>query len=567
MHLSRVVSRQNGREYTAWLVRQSFREGGKVKHRTLANLSALPLVAIEAVASVLKGEPLHRASSAFVIERSLPHGHVHAVLGTVRRLGLERMVSNTPSRQRDLVVGLIVQRLLRPCSKLATSRAFESSTLPALLGIEDAGADELYAAMDWLVGRQERIEKKLAAVHLADGGLALYDLSSSSVEGRHCSLAHIGYSRDGKRGTLQIEYGLITNAVGCPVAIEVFPGNTADPATVTSQVEKLTQRFGLNDVVLVGDRGMLTAARIEELRTHGGIGWISALRSPQIHQLVDGGVLQLSLFDERNLAEITDPAYPNERLVVCKNPVLAEERSRKREDLLRATEAKLAPIVVAVETGRLKGAAEIGLRTGRVVNVHKVAKHFDLTITDDRLVVSRKQEQIAQEAALDGIYVLRTSVTEEIMDGGAVVRAYKSREHVERAFRSFKSVDLQVRPIHHWAESRVRAHLLLCMLAYYVQWHLERAWAPLLFRDEDPAPPADPVAPAQRSATALRKASTQRTTDGFPVHSFRTLLVELATLTRNRVRTEVAPDTFDVTAAPTPLQQRALALLGLATSL
>jgi hypothetical protein len=374
MHVAKVVSRQNGKEYISWLLRQSYREGNAVKHRTLANLSSLPLMAIEAVQSALRGEGLISPSSAFVIERSLPHGHVLAVLGTLRKLGLDRVIATAPSRQRDLVVGLIVQRLLKPSSKLAATRLWGQSTLPPLLGIDDAGQDEVYAAMDWLVDRQEAIEKKLAAKHLGDGALVLYDLSSSYVEGRHCSLAKRGYSRDGKKGTLQIEYGLITDAGGLPVAVQVFEGNTADPATVVAQVEKITNRFGLHDVVMVGDRGMLTAARIEAVRAVGGLSWITSLRSPQIRALVEAGTLQLSLFDQRNIAEITDPAYPGERLVVCKNPALAEERARKREDLLRATEAKLAPIVEAVGSHRLRAAAAIGLRVGKVLDKYKTTR-------------------------------------------------------------------------------------------------------------------------------------------------------------------------------------------------
>ena len=418
--------------------------------------------------------------------------------------------------------------------------------------------------MDWLLERQARIEARLAARHLEPGGLVLYDLSSSYVEGRHCPLAKLGHSRDGKPGTLQIEYGLVTDRLGRPIAVEVVAGNTGDPATVPAAVEKLRLRFGLVDIVLVGDRGMLTSAQIEMLRA-SGLDWISALRGPAIRSLVDGGTLQLGLFDERNLAEISSPEFPGERLVVCRNPALRAERARKREDLLAATEALLAPIVARVEAGTLRGAARIGLALGRVIDRHKVAKHFELDIADDRLVVRRKETEIAAEAALDGLYVLRTSVAASRLDAPSVVRAYKLLTRVERAFRAFKAVDLAVRPIHPYAEPRVRAHILLCLLAYYVQWHRERAWAPLLFRDEERPELADPVAPAQRSEAALRKAHTQQLPDGTPVHSFRTLLAELATLTRNRVVPLGAPDeaAFEIVATPTPLQARALALLNL----
>ncbi len=552
-----------GKVYETHLLRRSFRENGKVKTETVGNISHLPPEVIDLIRRGLAGERFVPASG-IQIERTLPHGNVVAVLGLFRRLGLEEILDRAPSRMRDLCVGMIVQRLLRPSSKLATTRLWGQSTLSSVLGIEDAGEDELYAALDWLVERQERIEDRLARRHLQDGALVLYDLTSSYVEGRHCPLAKLGYSRDGKKGTLQIEYGLVTDAEGCPVAVEVVEGNTGDPATVASQVAKLKGRFGLRDVVLVGDRGMLTSARIEALKEVGGVEWVSALRSPQIRALVDGGTLQLSLFDERNLAEITDPAFPGERLVVCKNPLLAAERARKREELLAATEVKLTSIAARVTGGQLRGAGAIGLRVGRVLNTHKMGKHFDLQITDTELTVQRKHAEIVAEAALDGIYVLRTSVTEDRLDTAAVVRTYKRLSTVERAFRSLKAVDLQVRPLHHWAERRVRAHVLLCMLSYYVQWHLERAWAPLLFRDEDRPIPEDPVASAQRSAAAERKASTQRLDDGTPVHSLRTLLAEISTLARNRMAPiGVEAAAFEVVTTPTRLQAKALALLNL----
>jgi hypothetical protein len=462
---------------------------------------------------------------------------------------------------------MIAARLLAPGSKLATSRTWDQSTLGTTLGVADADEDELYGAMDWLLARQDRIEAGLAKRHLAPGGLVLYDLTSTSVEGRHCPLARRGYSRDGRPGMLQIEYGLVTDAEGRPVAVEVVPGDTADPATVPAVVEKLRDRFELADVVLVGDRGMLTSARIEGLRAEG-LGWISSLRGPAIRALAQGGTLQLGLFDERGLAEITDPRYPGERLVVCRNPLLAVERARKRSELLEATEAKLAPIVARVSAGRLGGRDRIGLATGRVIDRYKVAKHFALDIGEEHLVVTRRDDAIAAEAALDGLYVLRTSVSQDRLDGVEVVRAYKRLSRVERAFRGFKAMDLQVRPIHHHTEPRVRAHVFLCLLAYYLQWHLERAWAALLFRDEERPELPDPVAPAVRSEAALAKARTQRLPDGTPVHSFRSLLEELKTLTRNRVVSAGAPDeaAFDIVATPTTLQARALSLLGLTPS-
>ncbi len=566
VHVATTRRHYKGRVYETHLLRRSYREDGKVKTETLGNISHLPPELIDLVRRALRGER-YLPADGLEVRRSTPHGHVVAVLGTLRALGLEALIDGAPSRERDLVVGMIAARLLAPGSKLATTRRWTQSTLAASLQIADASEDECYAAMDWLLARQARIEARLAKRHLAPGGLVLYDLSSSYLEGRHCPLAKIGHSRDGKPGTLQIEYGLLTDSVGRPIAVEVVPGNTGDPATVPAAVEKLRVRFGLSDVILVGDRGMLTSARISALRS-SGLGWISALRGPAIRTLAEDGILQLGLFDERNLAEISHPDYPGERLVVCRNPLLAAERARKREDLLRATEATLAPLVARVEAGTLRGAARIGLALGRVIDRHKMAKHFALDIADDRLVVSRREPEIAQEAALDGFYVLRTPVPAERLPAADVVRAYKLLTRVERAFRAFKAVDLAVRPIHHYAEGRVRAHILLCLLAYYVQWHLERAWAPLLFRDEARPELADPVAPAQRSQAALAKAHTGQLPDGTPVHSFRTLLADLATLTRNLVVPAGAPDeaAVEITATPTPLQARALALLNLSAA-
>ena len=564
MHVATTRRHYKGKTYETHLLRRSYREGGKVRTETLGNISHLPPELIELVRRGLRGEHFVPAADALEITRSLPHGHVAAVLGTLRTLGLEVLLDRRPSRERDLVTAMIVARLLTPGSKLATTRRWTQSTLADTVGVADADEDELYGAMDWLLERGDRIEAGLAKRHLAPGGLVLYDLTSTVVTGRHCPLAKRGYSRDGRAGSRQVEFGLVTDVEGRPVAVEVVPGDTADPATVPAVVERLRDRFELADVVLVGDRGMLTSARIEGLRAEG-LGWISSLRAPAIRALAQGGTLQLGLFDERGLAEITSDEYPGERLVVCRNPLLADERARKRDELLDATEAKLAPIVARVAAGRLSGADRIGLAVGKVIDRFKVAKHFALDIADDRLVVTRKADAIAAEAALDGIYVLRTSVPPERLDSVEVVRAYKRLSGVERAFRGLKAADLAVRPIHHHTEPRVRAHILLCMLAYYVRWHLERAWAPLLFRDEDRPELDDPVAPAERSAGALAKAHTQRLPDGSPVHSFGTLLGELATLTRNRVRPVGAPDeaAFELVAIPTPLQARALSLLGL----
>jgi hypothetical protein len=552
-----------GRTYETHLLRRSVREGNRVRTETLGNISHLPAELIDLVRRGLQGERF-TSTSGLELRRSLPHGHVVAVLGTLRRLELELLLDPRRSRQRDLVTAMITARLLAPGSKLATSRRLSQTTLGAALDVADATEDELYAAMDWLLRRQGTIEARLAARHLRPGALVLYDLSSSYVTGRHNPLARLGYSRDGRPGTPQIEYGLVTDAEGRPIAVEVVAGNTADPATVAGTVAKLKDRFGLTQLVLVGDRGMLTSARIEALRS-AGLDWISSLRGPAIRALAEGGMLQLGLFDERDLAEITSPDFPGERLVVCRNPLLASERARKREDLLAATEARLAPLVERVAAGRLRGAARIGLAVGRVINRHKVAKHFVLEITDEALTVRRDPVAIAAEAALDGIYIVRTSVAAERLESAEVVRAYKLLARVERAFRALKSVDLAIRPIHHWTADRVRAHVLLCMLAYYVQWHLERAWAPLLFRDEELPESDDPVAPARRSEAALTKARTGRLPDGTAAHSFPTLLDELATLTRDRLAPAGAPEeaAFELVAVPTPLQARALSLLQL----
>ena len=574
MHVARVVSRQGGREYVSHLVRQTYRQDGKVKHRTLANLSALPPAAIDAVRRSLAGETLVPSAEALTIQRTLPHGHVAAVLGTAQKLGLDRLVDAQPSRQRDLVLAMIVARILEPASKLATTRLFPTTSLGSLLGVEEATEDELYAAMDWLLARQEAIEGRLMRRHLDGEKVVLYDLTSTYMEGERCPLIKRGYSRDGKPTKPQIEFGLLTTREGIPLALEAYPGNTADPTTFPDQVEKLQKRFGEQSVLWVADRGMLTSARVARLQEIKGAHWLTALRSPAIKQLVEKGTIQPSLFDERNLAEVTDERFPGERLVVCYNPLLAEERARKREDLLLATEQELARVAAMVERGAaggragLQGAAAIGERVGRVVNKHKVAKHFLRTISEQSFSYHRDEAAIAAEAALDGIYVLRTNVSAERLDAPDVVLAYKDLAHVERAFRHFKLSDLEVRPIYHHREPRVRAHLFLCMLAYWLLHHLQSALAPLLYVDEAPPRRPDPVAKAPRSEAAKRKDQSKRTEDGFPVQSLRTLLANLGTLAKNRVLPAGADEraAFFMLTQPTALQARAFALLGLTLS-
>ena len=571
MYIEHVPNRNSP---PAILLREAFREGHTVRKRTLANLSTWPPELVEGLQTLLRGgTAVKQLHDAFDIVRSRPHGHVAAVLGTLRHLDLERIIDPNPSPQRDLVVAMIVARLLDPRSKLATARGLNAETLAhtlgEALGLQAATADDLYYAMDWLLERQERIEKQLAARHLEDGSLVLCDVTSTYFEGRTCPLAHLGYSRDDKRGTLQIVFGLLCNYAGCPVAVEVFDGNTADPMTVAPQIAKLRQRFGLSRIVLVGDRGLLTEARIrDELQPVAGLDWITALRSSAIQQLVSTGALQLSLFDQRDLAQITSPDYPGERLVVCKNPLLAAERARKRADLLHATERELEKIVTATQRPkrRLKGQDKIGLRVGRVLQRFKMAKHFQVTITEAEFTYGRDEERIAQEAALDGVYIIRTSVPDTTLDAEDTVRAYKALSEVERAFRSYKTVDLRVRPIYHYLADRVRAHVLLCMLAYYVEWHMRQALAPMLFDDDNKAAAeaqrASVVAPAQPSAKARRKASRQRTDAGEPVHSFQTLLADLATIVKNRIEPKIAgAQPFDQVTRPTPLQQKVLDLL------
>src|SRR5208283_3474490 len=560
----------------AILLRESYRHDGKVRKRTLCNLSDWSPAHIEGLRGVLKGGTVIPAEhDAFTVTRSLPHGHVAAALGTARKIGLDRILGPDGNRCRDLVLAMLVGRILDPVSKLAAARtlspATASSSLGEALGLGMVDEDELYAALDWLGERQPAIETALAKRHLQNGTLVLYDVSSSYMEGSCCPLAKRGYSRDGKKGTLQIVYGLLCAPDGCPVAIEVFDGNTADPMTLAVQVRKLKQRFGLDHVVLVGDRGMITQARLTEDIKAAGLDWITALRAPAIQELVKGGVLQLSLFDERDIASITSPDFPDERLIVCRNPDLAAQRTRKRQELLAATERDLARIQAAVARKRkpLRGAAQIALAVGAVIEQHKMRKHFDLAITDQSFSFARKTAEIAAEAATDGIYIVRTSLAAEILDDTATVRGYKSLAQVERAFRCIKTVDLHVRPIYHWLADRVRAHVFLCMLAYYLEWHMRRKLASMLFDDTDKqaaeAARASVVAPAQRSEAAVRKQTTGMTSDGLPVHSFHTLLADLATLTHNTIITAIAPALpLTVLARPTPVQRRAYELLELA---
>ena len=570
VHVATTKRHYQGKTYTSHLLRRSVRVGRQVKHETLGNLSHLPEPLIDLIRRSLAGESFVPAAEAFRVERSLPHGHVEAVLGTLRRLGLDRLIAARRSRQRDLVVALIAERLLHPGSKLATTRCWHHSTLAQQLEVEDADENDLYQALDWLLGRQRRLENKLAQRHLEEGATVLYDVSSSYYEGQHCPLAAFGHSRDGKKGKPIIVYGVLCDRDGRPLAVDVYPGNTGDPATLPEQVEKLRQRFGLARVVLVGDRGLLTQTQIEHLQQHPGLGWISALRSAAIRQLVDDGHLQPSLFDERQLAEITSPDYPGERLIACYNPLLADQRRRKREELLAATEKELERIAAAVVRRKRKPllAAEIGLKLGRVLNRYKVGKHFETKIADGVFQWARREESIEREAALDGIYVIRTSEQPARLSAADTVRCYKSLAQVERAFRCWKGVDLRVRPIYHRIPDRVRAHIFVCLLAYYVEWHLRQALAPLLFEDEQLEADRrrrDPVAPAQPSAAARRKKATKRTAEGLPVQSFSTLLAELATRCQNtcRVASAAPQASFQQLTVPTPLQKRAFELLGL----
>ena len=562
----------NVRRYESVLVRRTYRDGKKVRHQTLANLSKLPAEVIAVIEATLKGQALVPADALCTITRSLPHGHVAAVAAMAHQLGLPGLLG--PScRARDLVLALIVSRVVRPASKLSTLGWWADCTLGVDLDVAGATTDEIYAAMDWLVGRQDAIESKLAAKHLGPevnpGRMALFDLTSSWVTGRCCELAARGYSRDGKKGCEQIEYGILTDPAGRPVAVRVFPGNTADPDAFTEIVPVIRDKFGLDKLVLVGDRGMITTARIDALRklnddpdTATDFGWITALRAPQVATLAaEDGPLQMSLFDTQDLAEITHPDFPGERLIACRNPQLAAERTRKRNELLAATDKLLAPIIARVAAGRLSGADKIGVAVGKVINNHKMGKHFHYTITDTSLAVERRHDQIAAEAARDGIYVLRTTVDATELDAAGVVVGYKNLAHIERDFRIIKVDDLDLRPIHHRLDDRVKAHVLICLLACYLVWHLRKAWAPMTFTDEHPPQRDNPVAPAQRSAGADAKASTQHDAQGNPLRSFRGLLDHLATLTRNQIRFTGATTEVPTLAEPTPDQRRAFDLI------
>ena len=548
------------------LLRESFREGARVRKRTLANLSSLSASQIEIIRAALRGEAMVPVAQALSITCSRPHGHVQAVSAAMQRLGMASVLGTRSCPERDRVLALIASRIIEPCPKLATARWWHTSTLAEDFGVTDADEDDLYAAMDWLLERQDAIQKKLSTRHLREDGLVLYDLSSSYFEGVTCPLARRGYSRDGKPGSLQVNYGLLTDPRGCPVAVSVHEGNTSDSLTFMPAVHKLRDELGVQRMVMVGDRGMVSSKAIAELREMPGMGWITALKTGSIRALVEGGVLQMDLFDERNLLEINSPDYPGERLVACRNPALAKLRAHKREDLLAATERNLDKVKVRVEAGKLAGADEIGLRVGKIINQYKVAKHFELSITDTTLGWTRRADSIAAETALDGLYIVRTSLKAEQMDSASCVRSYKSLAQVERAFRSIKTMDLKVRPIHHRLENRVRAHIFLCMLAYYVEWHMREAWRELMFADTEQEAKAtrDPVAPAQRSVSAQAKASSHRLPDGSPAHSWRTLMHELSTLVRNTCRTPGAgPDgpSFELITQANPTQQKALDLI------
>ena len=548
------------------LLRESYREGSKVRKRTLANLSDLSAAQIGAIRAALRGETLQPVAQALEITASRAHGHVQAVALAMQRLGLASVIAAKPCDERALVLAMVAARIVAPHTKLATTRWWHTTTLAGDFGVTDANEDDLYAAMDWLLARQDAIQKKLGRRHLSDGGLVLYDLSSSYFEGTTCPLAKLGHNRDGKKGLLQVNYGLLTDARGCPVAVSVHEGNVADSATFMPEVQRLRESFGIEQLVMVGDRGMIGHKTIAELRDIEGIGWITALKSASIRTLVEQGQLQLGLFDQRNLVELSAPEYPGERLVACRNPQLAALRAHKRQELLAATEKNLQMIKNRVDAGRLAGADAIGLRVGKVVNQYKVAKHFELVIGDKSFTFARKQDAIVAEAALDGIYIIRTSLDAQRMDAPDCVRNYKALANVERAFRSLKTVDLKVRPIHHRTADRVRAHILLCMLAYYVEWHMREAWRELMFADTDQAAKAtrDPVAPAMRSKAAQAKVECRTLDDGTPVHSFSTLMAELATLVRNTCRTPSSgadAPTFEVVTTPNVKQRQALELI------
>jgi transposase len=563
-----IVPNRNSRP--AVLLREGWREGKKVCKRTLANLTDWPAQKIEALRRVLKDESLISPTEAFSIERSLPHGHVELILTAIKRLGVDTLISAKHNRERDLVLAMIAERLIDPCSKLATTRLWHSTTLAEELAVEDADEDELYAAMDWLLARQSRLEKKLAKRHLSEGCQVLYDVSSSYYEGHTCPLARYGHSRDQKRGKPIIVYGVLTDRQGRPLAVEVYPGNTADPTTVPDQVNTLKQRFELDRVILVGDRGMLTQTQINELKRRPGVGWISALRSEMIRQLFEQKYLQLSLFDERNLAEITSPDFPGERLMACFNPLLAEQRQHKREALLEAIEQALKKIHNAVKrrTKTPLSAAEIGTKAGKVINRFKMGKHFELTIADGQFDYVRRVESIQREAQLDGIYVIRISESKTSLSAEDTVRSYKNLAQVERAFRTLKGLDIRIRPIHHRTDARVRAHIFICLLAYYVEWHLRQVLAPLLFDDETLATDRqqrDPVLPAEPSPVAQKKKTERISENGWPIHSFPSLMAEMGTRCRHRgrVKSDTQYPLINQVTEPTPLQARVLELIQL----
>ena len=568
MHINIVPNRGSA---PTVLLRESYREGSKVCKRTLANLSALSAAQVQMIRATLRGDTLRPVEQTFEITASLAHGHVQAVLLAMQRLGMAALISSKPCRERDLVLAMVASRILCPATKLATTRLWNTSTLAQSFVVQDTDENDLYAAMDWLLAGQDRIQKKLAARHLTEDSLVLYDLSSSYFEGSHCPLAKLDYSRDGKRGTLQVNYGLLTDQRGCPVAVSVHPGNTSDATTFMPQVTRLREQFGIKQMVMVGDRGMISQKAIDEMSTDSELAWISALRSSSIRALLSQQHLQLDLFDERNLLEISSPEFPGERLVACRNPELAKLRAHTRSDLLAATERSLEKIKLRVDAGKLAGKDKIGVAVGKVVNQYKVAKHFELMINDGAFSFARRAEPIAAEAALDGLYIIRTSVPAQQMDAPSCVRAYKSLSQVERAFRSIKTMDLKVRPIHHHLETRVRAHIFLCMLAYYVEWHLRQAWRELTFADEDQEAlrTRDPVAPAIRSAAAIKKVRSHTLEDDTPTHSFQSLMAELAAVVQNTCRTPNSapnsgsdPPTFQITTTPNPTQQRAVELIG-----
>ena len=555
----------NRKSPPAILLRESVREGKKIIKRTVANLSSLSIDQAQAIRRILKGEKLVQPEEHFDILSSRAHGHVEAILFTIRKLGLDKLIGSRRCKERDLVIAMIASRILGPQSKLALSRGWENTTLGELLEVDGANEDELYAAMDWLYERQERIEKRLADRHLHEGGQVLYDLSSSYFEGTHCPLAKRGYNRDQKKGKLQVNYGLLTDGRGCPISISVFPGNTSDPTTLLPQVERLQGAFNLKSVILVGDRGMISQKQVEALKGHSGVEWITALKTGAIRKLMDAEAIQLTLFDERNLFEFTHPDFPGEKLVACRNPELAARRKHKRAALLKATTEALEKIQGMVARGTLKDADKIGVRVGRVINQYKMAKHFTLEIAENQFRFEVDDEKITAEAALDGIYVIRTSVANKLSAEDAV-RHYKSLSQVERAFRSIKTMDLEVRPIHHYQEQRVRSHLFLCMLAYYVKWHMMEAWRPLLFADEDQQAKQDrdPVAPAERSSAAIAKVRSKQLSDGSPAHSFQSLLRNLATIVRNTCKcrdAEAGAPAFTIDTQATLTQQKAFQLL------